>query len=626
MQEFISLAEQKTGKTFDNYHALWQWSIDDISAFWSLVWDYCHIIGLKKAPVVIEKDHMINTSWFPNATLNYAENVLKRRDHGDAIVFWGEDKVRQTLSHKQLYESVAKCQKCLLQLGVQKGDKVVGYLPNIPEAIIAMLATSAIGAVWSSASPDFGVEGVIDRFSQLKPKILFCVDGYYYNNKNINKHADNKEIAQLLPTLQHTITVSYTQASIDTNSHTHMWNDVINSICATEVHFAKLPFNHPLFIMFSSGTTGVPKCIIHSAGGTLIQHLKEHKIHCDIKTGDRLFYFTICGWMMWNWLATGLASNATLMLYDGSPFAANNNIIFDYIETEKITHLGVSAKFIEYCRNHKVLAKNTHDLQSLRIIMSTGSPLSAVSYDYIYSNIKKQIAIFSISGGTDIISCFALGCPILPIHKEELQCRGLGMAVDVFDENGTSVKETKGELVCTRTFPSMPIGFLGDNDNSKYLDAYFTKYPNIWCHGDFVKLTKHNGLIIYGRSDTVLNPQGVRIGTAEIYRQVECVDEVLESVVVGQEKDNDVRIILFVKLKDGIVLDKILSDKIKAYILKKTTHRHVPAKIIQVPDIPRTKSGKIVELAVKNIIHGKAVTNTKSLANPESLAHFPKLA
>ncbi|MCG8429289.1 MAG: acetoacetate--CoA ligase, partial [Chromatiales bacterium] len=511
--------------------------------------------------------------------------------------------------------------------GVVEGDRVAGYLPNMPETIIAMLATSSLGAIWCSASPDFGVEGVLDRLGQIDPKVLFCVDGYYYNGKTIDCMAKNSEVVKRLPTLQQTVVVPYISEQRNTGDITNgaTWTDLLAGYTPADIEFNRVAFDHPLFIMFSSGTTGVPKCIVHSTGGTLLQHLKEHQLHADVRAGDRLFYFTTCGWMMWNWMVTGLASDATLLLYDGSPFAGDKQVLFDFADAEGMTQFGTSAKYIEACNKFGLEPAKSHQLTTLRSMFSTGSPLAAESYDYVYQQIKADLLLSSISGGTDIISCFALGSPILPVWRGELQCRGLGMAVDVFDEAGNLARGEKGELVCTRPFPSMPVGFWNDPDGKKYHDAYFDRFEGIWCHGDFVEITNHCGLIIYGRSDATLNPGGVRIGTAEIYRQVEQIDEVLESIVIGQEWENDVRVVLFVKLREGITLNDELIARIKTQIRTKATPRHVPAVIAQVADIPRTKSGKIVELAVREVVHGRPVKNKESLANAEALELFKDL-
>jgi len=626
LHQFSKLASQTSQLDLGNYEALWQWSIDQPEKFWSLLWDYAGVIGHKGERILLNGDKMPGASWFPDAQLNYAENLLRRNDSADAVVFWGENQVKQRLSWQQLNEAVSRCQQALMALGVKSGDRVAGYLPNMPHTLIAMLATSSIGAVWCSASPDFGIEGVLDRFGQIEPKVLFCCDGYFYNGKLTDCRDKNRAITDRLPSLVQTVEIDYVSSNAEQDLSGKRWDDFLAPFAPTEIRFVRNGFSHPLFIMFSSGTTGVPKCIVHSAGGTLLQHLKEHKLHTDVRPDDRLFYFTTCGWMMWNWLVSGLAAQATLLLYDGSPFAGNRQLLFDLAQTERMTHFGTSAKFIEAAMKFGLHPAQSHDLGHLRALLSTGSPLSPEAYDYIYAEIKSDMLLASISGGTDIVSCFALGCPTRPVYRGQLQCRGLGMAVDVFDDNAESVRCEKGELVCRRPFPSMPIGFWNDPDGSRYHDAYFNRFANIWCHGDFVEITEQDGLIIYGRSDAVLNPGGVRIGTAEIYRQVEQVDEVLESIVIGQQWNNDVRVVLFVKLRDGVQLNTELSNTIKQQIRSKTTPRHVPAKVIAVADIPRTKSGKLVELAVRDIVHNRAVKNQEALANPEALKLFANLS
>jgi acetoacetyl-CoA synthetase len=510
---------------------------------------------------------------------------------------------------------------------VQAGDRVAGYVPNTPDTLIAMLASTSIGAIWSSCSPDFGVRGVIDRFGQITPKILFCADGYFYGGKTFNSLELLPEILQEIPSVEKVIIFPYTCTNPDLNtlSNAVLLPNFIADFSPKNIEFAQLPFAHPLYIMYSSGTTGVPKCIVHSAGGTLLQHLKEHLLHTDVKRGDKLFYFTTCGWMMWNWLVSGLASEATLLLYDGSPFYPTGNILFDFAEQENMTIFGTSAKFIDSVNKAGLKPRETHNLTPLKAMLSTGSPLVPESFDFVYQEIKADLQLSSISGGTDIVSCFALGNPVLPVWRGELQCRGLGMKVEVFDDEGNPIQGEKGELVCTAPFPSMPIYFWNDPQGEKYRAAYFDKYPNIWCHGDYVELTEYQGLIIHGRSDAVLNPGGVRIGTAEIYRQVEQLPEVLESLVIGQDWEGDVRVVLFVRLRENLNLDAALIQKIKQQIRQNTTPRHVPSKIIQVQDIPRTKSGKIVELAVRHIVHGRAVKNQEALANPQALQLFANL-
>ena len=617
------------------YADLWQWSIDQPETFWSKLWDFCGAVGDKGQTVLRDGDRMPGARWFPEARLNYAENLLKNRDEGEALVFWGEDKVKRRLSRAELYAEVARFQRFLVDAGVGEGDRVAGYLPNLPETLIAMLAATSLGAIWSSASPDFGVQGVLDRFGQIEPKVLVCVDGYWYNGKPVDCLEKNAEVVARMPSLLRTVVVPYLDpaAGVGAVANAVSWRDLPTVAADAEVRITRVAFDHPLFIMFSSGTTGVPKCIVHCHGGALLQHLKEHQLHSDVRPGDRLFYFTTCGWMMWNWLVSGLACGATLLLYDGSPFAAKGTVLFDYAAAEKMTHFGTSAKFIDAAAKLGLTPGKTHDLAALRAMFSTGSPLSPEGFDWVYREIKQDILLASISGGTDIISCFVLGNPVLPVYRGEIQCRGLGMAVDVFDDEGKPVRSEKGELVCTKPFPVMPVGFWNDPDGARYRAAYFERFPNVWCHGDFSELTAHDGMIIYGRSDATLNPGGVRIGTAEIYRQVEQLPEILESLVIGQDwppgKNDDVRVVLFVKLQEGHTLDAALIDRVKKQIRDNTTPRHVPAKVVQVQDIPRTKSGKIVELAVRNVVHAQPVKNVEALANPEALAFFrerPELA
>jgi acetoacetyl-CoA synthetase len=624
---FTVAVNERWNATCTDYASLWRWSVAQPEAFWTSVWDECGVLGERGNAVLENANRMPGARWFPQARLNYAENQLRRRDDSDALVFWGEDQVKRRLSNKELHAQVSRFAQALQAAGVVKGDRVAGYLPNMPEAIITMLATASLGAIWSSASPDFGVQGVLDRFGQIEPKVLVCVDGYWYNGKPVDCLAKNAEVAGQMPSLVRTVVVSYLSDAPDISAIKNgvRWVDFLAPFNCAEIVFAPLAFDHPLFIMFSSGTTGVPKCIVHCHGGALLQHLKEHQLHGDVKPGDRVFYFTTCGWMMWNWLVSGLASQATLLLYDGSPFADHGKVLFDYADAEGMTHFGTSAKFIDAAAKTGLKPRETHRLAELRAIFSTGSPLAPESFDYVYRDIKADVLLASISGGTDILSCFALGCPTLPVYRGELQCRGLGMAVNVYDDEGQPIpagKGERGELVCTAPFPAMPIGFWNDADGSKYRAAYFENFDNIWCHGDFVELTAHEGMIIYGRSDAVLNPGGVRIGTAEIYRQVEQLEEVVESLVIGQDWEHDVRVVLFVKLRDGVTLDAALVARIKQQIRQNTTPRHVPAKVLQVADIPRTKSGKIVEIAVRNIVHHRDVKNIEALANPEALQHF----
>jgi len=626
---FMRHVARNGGPAPEHYAELYDWSIQQPENFWQAVWDFCGVISGRRGTRVLENpQQMPGARWFPDARLNYAENLLRRDGDETAIVFRGETRIKSRISFGELRHEVSRLAQALRAAGIRPGDRVAGYMPNLPGTVIAMLAASSLGAVWSSCSPDFGAQGVIDRFGQIGPRILFAADGYFYNHHTIDNLPRLREIMAQLPTVEKLIVVPYTCGDPDLSNlpHAVSVHDFMALFKARPLEFEQLPFDHPLFIMYSSGTTGVPKCIVHGAGGTLLQHLKEHVLHTDIRSGDRVFYFTTCGWMMWNWLVSGLAAGATLMLYDGSPFVGKGSVLWDYAAEEKMTVFGTSAKYIDALAKIRMEPGKTHDLSSLRALLSTGSPLVPESFDYVYRSIKSDLQLASISGGTDIISCFALGCPILPVWRGELQCRGLGMKVEVWDDEGKPVRGEKGELVCTAPFPSMPVGFWNDVDGAKYRAAYFERYPGIWHHGDYVELTEHDGLMIFGRSDAVLNPGGVRIGTAEIYRQVERLDEVIESLAIGQDwppqQPNDVRVILFVRLREGLALDAELADRIKRQIRDNTTPRHVPAAVVQVADIPRTKSGKIVELAVRNVVHGQPIKNLEALANPEALAHF----
>jgi len=619
---FMRGVERAHGVKLADYGALWRWSVAEPEKFWSEVWRFCGVIGeMHGGPALADGGKLPGARFFPQARLNFAENLLRRKDRGPAMIFWGEDKVRRTLSWGEVHDTVARLAQALAALGLASGDRVAGYLPNMPEAPIAMLAAASRGAVWSSCSPDFGVQGVIDRFGQIAPKVLFAVDGYFYNGKSHDCLAKLGEIAERLPSVQKIIIVPYANPAPDLGglAKAVLLGDFIAAHKAANIDYVRVPFDHPLYVLYSSGTTGVPKCIMHGVGGTLLQHLKEHRFHCDIKPDDRVFYFTTCSWMMWNWLVSALASEATLLLFDGSPFYPDGNVLYDFADAADMTLFGTSAKFIDACAKAGLEPIKSHKLGPLRTITSTGSPLVAESFDYVYAKVKRDVHLASISGGTDIVSCFVLGNPIGPVWRGEIQARGLGLAVEVFDETGQPSRGAKGELVCLKPFPSMPVGFWNDPDGKKYHAAYFERFPGVWTHGDWTEITAHDGVIIYGRSDAVLNPGGVRIGTAEIYRQVEQVDEVLESIVIGQDWDNDVRVILFVRLRDGATLDAALEKKIRDQIRKNTTPRHVPAKIVQVADIPRTKSGKIVELAVRDIVHGRPIKNREALANPEAL-------
>ncbi|MGD9743457.1 MAG: acetoacetate--CoA ligase [Dongiaceae bacterium] len=615
------------GVTAEDYATLHRWSVDAPEAFWRALWKFADVIGDGPGePGLVDGDRMPGARFFPEARLNFAENLLRRTDEGDALVFWGEDKVKRRMSHAELHRLVSRLQQAMRAAGVKEGDRVAGFVPNLPETIAATLAAASIGAVWSSCSPDFGAQGVIDRFGQIAPKLLFTADGYFYAEKRHDCLARVAEFLPKLPSVERVVVLPYAGSETPLPPKAVPLAEFLAPHPAKSVEFRRFPFDHPLYIMYSSGTTGVPKCILHGAGGTLLQHLKEHQLHSDIKPGARQFYFTTCGWMMWNWLVSGLASGATLLLYDGSPFLKGGHILFDFAETERCSFFGTSAKFIDACAKAGLEPKATHDLRELRTIASTGSPLLPEGFDYVYGKVKSDVCLSSISGGTDIVSCFVLGDPTGPVWRGEIQALGLGMAVEVWDENRRPLVGEKGELVCTRPFPSMPIGFWNDPDGAKYRRAYFERFPNVWCHGDYAEITAHGGMIIYGRSDAVLNPGGVRIGTAEIYRQVEQLPEVEESIVIGQDWEGDVRVVLFVRLRAGMALDDGLRERIRQQIRRNTTPRHVPARILQVADIPRTKSGKITELAVRDVVHGRPVNNREALANPETLELFKNRA
>jgi acetoacetyl-CoA synthetase len=629
MNGFRIDAEQRWGVVLPDFDALYAWSVDQPEQFWVSVWEDAGVIGTMGDRILLGGDRMPGAQWFPEARLNFAENLLRHADDSDALVFWGEDRVKTRLSRAQLRAAVAQFAAALRQRGIGRGDRIAAYMPNMPQTVIAMLAAASLGAIFTSASPDFGVQGVLDRFGQTEPKLLVACDAYFYAGKRIECLDKLAAIADALPSIEHIVIVPYAGASPSLGAvRRAQWFDdfIAGSDAHAQLAFEALPFDHPLYIMYSSGTTGVPKCIVHGAGGALLQHLKEHRLHCDVRPGDRVFYFTTCGWMMWNWLVSGLAAGATLLLYDGSPFAAGNQVLFDYADAARMTHFGTSAKFLDAAAKLGLEPRATHRLEALRVVLSTGSPLVPEGFDYVYRAIKNDVQLSSISGGTDIISCFALGAPVLPVWRGELQCRGLGLAVEVWDDDGKPVRGKKGELVCTMPFPAMPLGFWDDGDGSKYRAAYFERFQNTWCHGDFCEITDHGGLIIHGRSDATLNPGGVRIGTAEIYRQVEKLSEIAESVVIGQEwppqAPNDVRVVLFVKLRQAARLDDALIAKIRQAIRANTTPRHVPAHVLAVKDIPRTHSGKIMELAVRNVVHNRSVRNLEALANPEALACF----
>lgn len=630
ISQFADFVESKSKARFArplSYGEIWKWSIESRESFWSLFWDYSQIIG-EKGHEVLGSDEMPGAKWFPQSKINYAENLLKPIQKNLQKKFIDErmeSQRQRSLTGAQIQAQVSSLQQYLRAQGVQPGDRVAGYVANTSESLIAMLATVSLGAIWSSASPDFGVQGVLDRFGQIQPKILFAVDGYFYNGKRISILDRVQTVSKSLPDLVQTIVVPILDEKLsadETSAKMISYTQALAKHTPREIDFERVKFDHPLFIMFSSGTTGVPKCIVHGHGGTLIQHKKEHLLHCNITAQDNLFYFTTCGWMMWNWQVSALACGAQISLYDGSPFYNEGKILYDYSEKSQFTHFGTSAKFIDACAKENLRPKENFNLSALKMVLSTGSPLSPEGFDYVYDHIGSNLQLASISGGTDIISCFVLGSPILPVYRGEIQAPGLGMDIAIFNDEGEKVVQDKGELVCRSSFPSMPIYFWGDESGEKYFDSYFSKFKGIWCHGDYVEETKNHGYVIYGRSDAVLNPGGVRIGTAEIYRQVEKLPEILESIVVGQDWQNDVRVVLFVKLKEGVQLDAALADKIKTTIRANTTPRHVPAKILVVKDIPRTKSGKIVELAVRNIIHDRPVKNREALANPEALGEF----
>jgi acetoacetyl-CoA synthetase len=622
MSEFMLFVNDHGNRSFGSYDQLYRWSIDEKEEFWSRLWDYCGVIGEKGERVLIDGDDIEKAQWFPDARLNFAENLLRKKSSEIAIYFRAEDQVEYTLTWRQLYEQVASVADWLRNNGLEPGDRVAAYMPNMPETVVAMLAATSLGAIWTSTSPDFGEESVIDRFGQTSPRFLFCVDGYFYNGKKIDLASKNRNISTALPGLKQVIQVNL--AGLKNDLPAVDWAEIVARPVAG-IDFVPRAFNDPLYILYSSGTTGKPKCITHKVGGVLLQHLKEQRLHADIHPGDRVFFFTTCGWMMWNWLVSALASQAALVLYDGSPFYPNGNVLWDYAEAVDMTLFGTSAKYLDTLKKNNMTPGRNHDLSSLRSLCSTGSVLAPESFDYVYQAVKADLCLASFSGGTDIVSCFVLGNPMLPVYRGEIQCRGLGMAVEVFDDSGQSVRNQKGELVCTQTFPSQPAFFWADESGEKYHDAYFAKYQNVWHHGDYIMLTEHDGIVIYGRSDATLNPGGVRIGTAEIYRHVEQLDEVVESIVIGQDWDSDVRVVLFVVLKTGLSLDDELVDKIRQTVREKCTPRHMPAKVIQVAEIPRTKSGKIVELAVREVVHNREVKNIHSLANPQVLELYRDL-
>lgn len=608
-----------------DYQPLHQWSVTQPEVFWRHVWDFCGVVSSQAPAGVLQRgDTLQGAKWFPGARLNFAENLLRRRDRGVALVQYLESGERRVLHYDELFERVQKLAAALRREGIEPGDRVVGYLPNTIDAVIAMLATTSLGGIWSSCSPDFGFSGVMDRFGQIQPKVMFALDEYQYNGKRIDCRERVAQLADSIASLERVVLVpTFAQSShVDDTNKGVALADYLSSAPAESLQFAQLPFDHPLYIMYSSGTTGAPKCIVHGAGGTLLQHLKEHQLHVGLTPQDVIFFFTTCGWMMWNWLVSALATGSTLVLYDGSPLVGEGRALLDIAERERVSVFGVGAKYLAAIEKNGLVPGQTHDLSALKTILSTGSPLSHESFHYVYRSIKSDVCLSSISGGTDIISCFLLGNECLPVYPGELQCPGLGMAVAVWSDEGTPLEAGKGELVCTEPFPSCPIGFWDDADGQRFHTAYFARFEGVWAHGDYGEWTAQGGMIIHGRSDAVLNPGGVRIGTAEIYRQVESIDAVLESCVIGQPWGDDVRVVLFVVLRPGAELTDSLSDLIRQTIRRNTTPRHVPAKIIAVPELPKTLSGKVVEIAVRHVVQGEPVKNKEALANPDALAYF----
>jgi len=627
MWDFMQYVNERHGKDFASYDDLYQWSIEESPTFWATLWDYGQVIHSRPYDQVVDDiTKMPGARWFEGARLNFAENLLRYRDDHIALSFKGEGRPTVSITYAELFEQVARLAKSLRDMGIKPGDRVAGFMPNMIETAVAMLAATSVGAVWSSCSPDFGIKGVLDRFGQIEPRLLFTANGYQYNGREYDSLERIAEIVKDLPSIEKVIVVPYTDANPDPGrvGDGVLFEDFLAKE-ATDLPFAQVPANHPLCILYSSGTTGVPKCMVHGVVGTLLQHIKELQLHSDLKREDTIFYFTTCGWMMWNWLVSSLALGARVMLYDGSPFYPDAAAMWQMAQEEEITIFGTSASYLAALEKAGVKPKASFDLTTLKAVLSTGSPLSVESFEFVYRHIKDDVCLSSISGGTDIISCFALGNPIGPVYAGELQCRGLGMKVEAYDEVGKSIVGEKGELVCTLSAPSMPIYFWNDPDNTKYHEAYFEMHPGVWRHGDWIEITEHGGVTIYGRSDATLKPSGVRIGTAEIYRQVEIIPEVIDSLVVGQDWDSDMRIILFVRLREGIQLTDELVTKIKTTIRQNCSPRHVPAKVVAVEDIPYTISGKKVELAVRKVIHGQEVKNRDALANPDSLDLYADL-
>ena len=630
--QFARQIVRKRRLELNSYPEFYRWTVDNPEEFWSDLWDFCGVIASRRgSSVLVDGDKMPGAHWFPDARLNFAENLMRRGDRGDAFVLWDERGFRRRVSFADLYSDVSRAVQALQVLGLRAGDRAAAFIPNIPEAGMLALAALSQGIVWSSCSPDFGVDGVVERFGQIEPKVLFCTDGYRYNGQEHDTLERVREIVERLPTLRKAVVVPSLDEHVDVAEvpKAARLDEWLRRYTAGDIAFAQLPFDHPVYILFTSGTTGKPKCIVHGAGGTLLQNLKMHKLQFDLRPGDRFFYFCTTNWVVWNLLFAGLCAEASVMLYDGSAFARDGRILFDCADKERFTHFGTSAKYLDAIAKRGLRPRDTHQLAALRMILSTGSPLAPESFDYVYDAVKSDVCLSSISGGTDIMAAFADANPILPVYRGELQCRSLGIAVEVFDPEGNALVGEKGELVCTKPFPSMPLGFWNDRGDERYHAAYFAKYPNVWCHGDWSELTERGTMIIYGRSDATLNPGGVRIGTAEIYRVVERIAEVEEAVAIGQIWQSDTRVVLFVKLRDGRTLDARLEERIRSEIRRHASPRHVPAKIVQVADIPRTKNGKVVELAVKAVVHGMPVPNTDALANPDALEHFrdlPQLA
>jgi acetoacetyl-CoA synthetase len=625
MSEFIRRVRDGVNGQVESFEELYDWSIADPAAFWSELWDYVGIVGEKGSRILEGAESMPGARWFPEARPTFAENLLRHDDERPALVFWTEQGRQRSLNHRQLREAVSRCLQAFDELGIGAGDRVAAYMPNCPETVIAMLAASARGAIWSSCSPDFGTQGALDRLGQIEPRVLLATDGYDYAERPRSVFGRVAELQQRMPSLEKVILLSYLGEPTPEKTIPTLvtWADFVESRSPRPLEFESLPFDHPLYIMYSSGTTGLPKCMVHGAGGTLLQHLKELVLHTDLGPNDRITYYTTCGWMMWNWLVSSLATGAAVVLYDGSPFHPRATVLWDMAEDAGITVFGTSAKYLALIEKRGIRPAGSHNLPALRTILSTGSPLAPPSFDYVYRDVKRDVQLSSISGGTDLISCFALGNPLAPVWRGELQTRGLGMRVEVYDEQGQSLPVgERGELVCTAPFPSMPVRFWNDPDGGEYRAAYFERYPGVWHHGDYVELTEHGGMIFHGRSDLTLNPGGVRIGTAEIYRVVETLDEIVEALVVGQDWEGDVRIILFVRPADGVQLDDDLEGRLRSSIRSQASPYHVPQKILAVPDLPRTISGKITELAVRRLIHGQEVDNRDALANPEALEHF----